>query len=83
MQTRVDAEIVVLFKAEVDSQDIRNTRYRTAGKRIVKYKRLSKPGIRISELQARNRQNQNRETKGCFVQYHKNRHRIKINILTL
>ena len=28
MQTRVDAEIVVLFKA----------RYRTAGKRVVKYK---------------------------------------------
>ena len=34
MQTRVDAEIVVLFKAEVKSQDIRNMRYRTAGKRI-------------------------------------------------
>ena len=38
MQTRVDAEFVVLFKADVKSQDIRNTRYRTADKRVVKYK---------------------------------------------
>ena len=28
------------------------------------------PGIRILKLQARTRQNQNRETKGCLVQYH-------------
>ena len=58
----------LFFHAEVRSQVIRYSEYTTSGKeKSSTSNRL--PGIRISKLQTRTRQNQIRETKGCLIQY--------------
>ena len=68
MQTRMDAEIVVFSQSRVGSQVIRNTKYKTSGKRVVKQSGI-KTKIRIAGYQTRTRQNQNQKTKGCHVQF--------------
>ena len=88
MPTKVDAEFVVYSKQKwiAKISDMQGTWRQAKSSQIQLLHQL--PGIRISKLQTRTRQNQNRETR--VVLYNitidmltKNRHRIKINVLTV
>ena len=54
--------ICCLFKKRVESQDIRNTKYKTVGKRVSKT--LSEPIIRISELTGKDKAESESVNKG-------------------
>ena len=66
MQTRVDAEIVI-YSSRGQKPGYQIFKVQDFRQRVVKYKQLSITGNQ--KLQTRTRQNQNRETNGCLIQY--------------